>query len=124
MSFIEEGKKRAELVRKALMDVRVFWFKWAKDGSDCEFYYQGIDHHGLPCTFSSTLNRENSIAVFSGIKLEFSKEESPTPKLTQLEKTTLLCETVSKLKAAEDQLSAIRSQVERMITDEQGEKQQ
>lgn len=121
MSFKEEGQKRAELVRKALMEGRVLYFKWSKDGSCCEFYYNGIDHHGMPCSFSSSLNAENSIAVFAGIRLEFSKEAGCSPKkLTQLEKTTRLCETVSELKAVEEQVATIRSHVEQIITDEQG----
>lgn len=120
-NFKEEGKKRAELVRKAFVEGRVRYFKWTKDGSCCEFYYNGIDHHGMPCSFSSSLNVANSIAVFAGIKLEFSKEPSgSTPMLTQLEKTTRLCETVSELKAVEEQVAAIRSHVEQIITDEQG----
>ena len=120
MSFVEEGKKKAELVRKALVEGRVYWFKWAKDGSDCNFYYRGIDHHGLPCTFSSSLNKENSIAVFAGLKLEFSRETSSTaPRLTQVEKTTRLCEFVSELKAMEEQNVALREQIEQMIVDEQ-----
>ena len=42
-------------------------FRWNKDGSGCEFYYKGTDHHGMPCTNLSSLNIENSIFVFSGI---------------------------------------------------------
>ncbi len=64
--FKEEGKRRAELVRKALKEGRMMEFRWNSDGSGCEFYYRGEDNHGLPCTFKSALNRDNSIYVFSG----------------------------------------------------------
>ena len=65
--FEEEGRRRAELVRKALEEGRMIRFRWNKDGSGCEFYYKGTDHHGMPCTNLSSLNIENSIFVFSGI---------------------------------------------------------
>ena len=74
--FVEEGKRKAEKVRKALEEGRVSRFRWAKDGSCCEFYYSGIDNHGLPCTFMSDLNRENSLFVFGGIYIyPYNKKE-------------------------------------------------
>lgn len=72
--FEEEGRRRAELVRKALEEGRMIHFRWSKDGSCCEFYYRGIDNHGLPSTFLSSLNIENSIFVFSGIYITPIKE--------------------------------------------------
>lgn len=72
--FEEEGRRRAELVRKALEEGRMIRFRWNKDGSGCEFYYKGIDNHGMPCDFLSSLNIENSIFVFSGISIFPAKE--------------------------------------------------
>lgn len=72
--FVEEGRRKAESVRKALEEGRMIRFRWHKDGSGCEFYYKGIDHHGMPCTFLSSLNVENSVFVFSGIYITPIKE--------------------------------------------------
>lgn len=72
--FEEEGRRRAELVRKALEEGRMIHFRWNKDGSGCEFHYKGIDNHGMPCTFSSSLNVANSIFVFCGIYIYPVKE--------------------------------------------------
>ena len=71
--FEEEEKRRAELVRKALDENRMISFRWHGDGSGCEFYYKGIDHHGLPCTFLSSLDVANSIYVLSGKRVELQK---------------------------------------------------
>ena len=72
--FEEEGRRRAELVRKALEEGRMIRFRWNKDGSGCEFHYKGIDNHGMPSTFLSNLNVANSIFVFSGIYIYPAKE--------------------------------------------------
>lgn len=69
----EEEKRRADLVRKALDENRMISFRWYGDGSGCEFYYKGIDHHGLPCTFLSSLDVANSIYVLSGKRVELQK---------------------------------------------------
>lgn len=73
--FEEEGRRRAEMVRKALNEGRMTSFRWHEDGSGCEFQYKGIDNHGLPCAFLSNLNAANSLYVFTGIRITFTHEE-------------------------------------------------
>lgn len=119
MSFAEEAKKRADLVRKAIVEGRMISFRWNNDGSGCDFNYRGIDHHGLDCEFKSSLNRENSIYALQGLKMTFEQGEEKKQVLTKLEKTTSLCELVAELKATEEQIQAIRAHAEQMIQDEQ-----
>ena len=121
MSFQEEARKRAELVRKAIVEGRMVSFRWNKDGSGCEFNYRGIDHHSLECEFLSSLNKENAIFVFAGLKMTFDRTAEEPQTLTRLERTTRLCEVVAELKATEEQIQAIRTHTQQIIEDEQGE---
>jgi len=123
MNYVEEeAKRRAELIRKAFKEGRVASFRWNNDGSGCEFLYVGVDNHGMKSEFLSNLNQKNAIYAMSGIWMCFDKTKPEQhPRLTPLEKTTRLCELVSELKAAEEQLSVIREHTEQMIIDEQEE---
>ena len=67
--FVEEGRRKAESVRKAVEEGRVTLIRWSSDGSCCEFLYKGIDNHGMPSEFLTTLNKNNAIAAISGIWL-------------------------------------------------------
>lgn len=121
MNFAEEAKKRADLVRKAIVEGRMISFRWNNDGSGCDFFYRGIDHHGMECEFKSSLNRENSIYAMQGLNMTFEKGEDKKQVLTKLEKATRLCELVAELKATEEQIQAIIAHTEQMILDEQNE---
>lgn len=67
--FEEEAQRKIKLIRQAFEEKRMIYFRWHADGSGCEFHYKGIDRHGLPATFLSSLNAEHSIQVFSAFRI-------------------------------------------------------